>query len=231
MEAGFVVMTRNKAAAFPVEEPIVCMFSMPGHTSRICWLYPFTVREFFKRCLFIKTKLNRQFYIEVIRGLREDVWRKFPVKWHTQDWLLHHKSAPAYMVFVYSTAFNWEQHGGGPPPSSLRLTHVPKDENPVKGKKFKNTTDNEGESQTVLERIMTGVIEMLSAVREVLAASTRVQYQSVTKVSITLLYHPSPNTFGSHLVCEMSVCCKVPYGAAFLRFSSVLGVKPCLHFH
>lgn len=29
----------------------------------------------------------------------------------------------------------------------------------------------------------------------------------------------------------MFVCRKVPYGAAFLRFSSVLGVKPCMHFH
>jgi len=72
---------------------------------------------------------------------------------------------------------------------------------------------------------------MFSAVREVLAATTRVQYQPVTKVSITLLYHPSPNTVGSHLVCEMSVCRKVPYGAAFLRFSSVLGVKPRMNFH
>jgi hypothetical protein len=140
MEAGFVVMTQKQSSSIPGGRAH-CLHvqewqGMSGHTSRICWFFPFTVKEFFKRCLFIKTKLNHQFYIEVLRGLREDVWRKFPDKWHTQDWLLHHKSAPAHMVFVYSTAFNWEQHGDGPPPSSLRLTCVPKDEYPVKGTKI-----------------------------------------------------------------------------------------------
>jgi len=45
----------------------------------------------------------------------------------------------------------------------------PKTKVQLKGQKFKNITDNKAESQTVHE---TGITEILSAVREVLAPTT-----------------------------------------------------------
>ena len=196
---------------------------MSGHTSRICWLIPFTEREFFKRCLFIKDKLNHQFYIEVLRGLREDVWRKCPDIRHTQDWLLHHKNAPAHMAFVYSTAFNWEQYGGGPPPSSLRIICVRIDENLVKDTKIQEyhwywswITDSAGKNHE------TGILEILPA-RKVLAPPTLGTIPTCNQGKNNTVILLQSRSFGLHVVCEIFVCHKVPYGAAFLSFSSVLG--------
>ena len=40
--------------------------------------------------------INKEFYVEVLRSLRESVQRKRPEKWREGDWILHHDSAPAY---------------------------------------------------------------------------------------------------------------------------------------
>lgn len=89
-----------------MEEPIVCM-SKNDKACQVILLELLIVSLYsegiFKRWLFVKAKLNHQFYIEVLMDLMEVVWRKCPEKWHTQDWLFHHKNAPAHMVFVYST--------------------------------------------------------------------------------------------------------------------------------
>jgi len=38
---------------------------------------------------------NKDFYVEVLRRLRESVRRKRPEKWRDGDWILHHDNAPA----------------------------------------------------------------------------------------------------------------------------------------
>ena len=40
--------------------------------------------------------INREFYLEVLRRLRESVRRKRPEKWQNGDWILHHDNAPAH---------------------------------------------------------------------------------------------------------------------------------------
>jgi len=40
--------------------------------------------------------INREFYVEVLRCLRESVRRKRPEKWRDGDWILYHDNAPAH---------------------------------------------------------------------------------------------------------------------------------------
>jgi len=40
--------------------------------------------------------INKKFYVEVLRRLRESVRRKQPKKWPDGDWILHHDNAPAH---------------------------------------------------------------------------------------------------------------------------------------
>jgi len=40
--------------------------------------------------------INKEFYLEVLRRLRESVRRKRPEKWWDGDWILHHDNAPAH---------------------------------------------------------------------------------------------------------------------------------------
>ena len=39
--------------------------------------------------------INKEFYKEFLRHLRESVYRKWPEKWRDGDWILHHDNAPA----------------------------------------------------------------------------------------------------------------------------------------
>ena len=39
--------------------------------------------------------INKEFYLEFLRSLRESVRRKRPEKWQDSDWILHHDNAPA----------------------------------------------------------------------------------------------------------------------------------------
>ena len=40
--------------------------------------------------------INKEFYVEFLRGFRESVRRKRPEKWRDGDWILHHDNAPAH---------------------------------------------------------------------------------------------------------------------------------------
>jgi len=40
--------------------------------------------------------VNKEFYVEVLRRLRESFRRKRPEKWRDGDWILHHDNAPAH---------------------------------------------------------------------------------------------------------------------------------------
>ena len=40
--------------------------------------------------------INKEFYVEILRRLRESVRRKRPEKWQDGDWMLHHDNAPAH---------------------------------------------------------------------------------------------------------------------------------------
>ena len=54
--------------------------------------------------------VNQQFYLEVLRGLRENVRRKRPELWRSGDWFLNHDNAPAHTalsVTWYLASLGW----------------------------------------------------------------------------------------------------------------------------
>ncbi|GFQ75090.1 mariner Mos1 transposase [Trichonephila clavata] len=45
--------------------------------------------------------VNKEFYLDVKRRLREDVRRKRPVLWESSHWMLHHDRAPAHTANLH----------------------------------------------------------------------------------------------------------------------------------
>jgi hypothetical protein len=44
--------------------------------------------------------INVKFHGTVLRRLREDMRRKRPNKWHTNNWVLHHDNAPTHTTLA-----------------------------------------------------------------------------------------------------------------------------------
>ena len=44
--------------------------------------------------------VNKEFYVAVLKHLREAVCRKRPQLWTNQSWVLHHNNAPAHSSFL-----------------------------------------------------------------------------------------------------------------------------------
>jgi len=54
--------------------------------------------------------VNQEFYLEVLRRLRENVQRKRPELWRSGDWFLHHDKPPAHTalsVARYLASLGW----------------------------------------------------------------------------------------------------------------------------
>jgi len=54
--------------------------------------------------------VNQEFYLEVLRRMRENVRRKQPELWRSGDWFLHHDNAPAHIalsVTRYLASLGW----------------------------------------------------------------------------------------------------------------------------
>jgi len=54
--------------------------------------------------------VNQEFYLEVLRRMRENVRRKRPELWRSGDWFLHHDNAPAHTalsVTWYFASLGW----------------------------------------------------------------------------------------------------------------------------
>ena len=45
--------------------------------------------------------VNQEFYLEILRGLRENVQRKSPELWKSGDWFLHDDNAPAQQLCLW----------------------------------------------------------------------------------------------------------------------------------
>ena len=53
--------------------------------------------------------INKEFYVEFLRCLRESVRRKRPEKWRDGDWILYHVNAPAHTSHLVQRFF--AKHG------------------------------------------------------------------------------------------------------------------------
>jgi len=52
--------------------------------------------------------VNQQFYLKVLKRLRDIVRKKRPEIWSTSDWFLHHDNAPAHTALCVCSSF-WQK--------------------------------------------------------------------------------------------------------------------------
>jgi len=103
--------------------------------------------------------VNQEFYLDVLRRLRENVRRKRPELWRSGEWFLHQDNAPAHTalsVTRYLASLGWTviRH----PPYSLDLAPCdfflfPTMKNTLKGKRFATMEEVKTASQEALNNI------------------------------------------------------------------------------
>jgi len=104
--------------------------------------------------------VNQEFYLEVLRRLRENVRRKHPELWRSDDWFLQHDNAPAYTVLSvirYLASLGWTvvphpPHSLALAPCNLFLFPTTKKKT-LKGKRFANVEEVKTASQEALNNI------------------------------------------------------------------------------
>ena len=91
--------------------------------------------------------IKKEFYLEVLRHLRESVCRKRPEKLQNGDWILHHNNAPAHTSHLvqqflakYSTA-QLQQPPYSPDLALCDFFLFPRLKKVLKGHQFEATED------------------------------------------------------------------------------------------
>jgi transposase len=98
--------------------------------------------------------VNADFYCDVLRRLRENVWRKRPQKWRNQNLIIHHDRSFKVSQFLAKNNMTVIPH----PPYSPDLASCdfflfPKLKLRMKGQTFDTTEEIQEESQRVLDTI------------------------------------------------------------------------------
>ena len=111
--------------------------------------------------------VNQQFYLKVLKTLRDSVRKKRPEMWSSSDWFLH--NAPCPHGLECAAFFGKKEHDGYPSsslfiwPCAMRLFPVPSYERPS-GKHFANVSEVKKKMPEVLNISTEEFLEMFSAV-------------------------------------------------------------------
>jgi hypothetical protein len=104
--------------------------------------------------------VNGKFYCEVLKRLREGIWRKRPEKWKKNNWFLHHDNAPAHTSFdvrQFLTSKNITVIPHPPPyspdPAPCYLFLFPQMKLWLKGRRFDTTEEIHAETQEVMDTL------------------------------------------------------------------------------
>ena len=103
--------------------------------------------------------VNKEFYLNVLKRLREAVRRKRPEAWTNNTWMLHHDNAPAHASLVIREFFTKHETTVVPqPPYSPDLAPADfflflKLKSSLKGRRFQTVEEIEENSITDLRTI------------------------------------------------------------------------------
>lgn len=103
--------------------------------------------------------VNKEFYVQVLRRLREDVRRKRPELWKNKSWVLHHNNAPSHSSLLVSQFLAGNEIAVLPhPPYSPDLAPAdfflfPKLKTTLKGRRFQSVDEIQQNSQRQLRTI------------------------------------------------------------------------------
>jgi len=103
--------------------------------------------------------VNKEYYLEVMRRLREAIRRKRPELWQNNSWILHHDNAPAYTSllvrdFLAKSKTNMlPQSPYSPDMAPCNFFLFPKLKKTMKGRRFANIDEIKTESLKELNAI------------------------------------------------------------------------------
>ena len=86
--------------------------------------------------------VNKEFYLEIMRRLREAIRQKRTELWKTQSWILHHDNAPAHTLLLVREFLPKNKTVIMPQPlyspdlAPAEFFLLPKLKTPMKGKRF-----------------------------------------------------------------------------------------------
>lgn len=103
--------------------------------------------------------VNKEYYLGVMRRLRENVRRKRPDLWRNNSWILHHDNAPAHKAIIVNEFLNKnstniiEQPPYSPDMAPCDFFLFPKLKLPLRGTRFASIEDIKTNSQRELKAI------------------------------------------------------------------------------
>jgi len=103
--------------------------------------------------------VNQEFYLEVLKRMKENVQRKCPELWRSGEWFLHHDNAPAHTalsVTQYLASLGWTIAPHPPYSPDLALCDFflfPTMKKILKGKRFATVEEVKTASQEPLNNI------------------------------------------------------------------------------
>ena len=157
--------------------------------------------------------VNADFYCDVLRRLRENVWRKRPQKWQNQNLIIHHDNAPAHRSFKVSQFLATNNMIVVPhPPYSPDLYPCdfflfPKLKLRMKCRRFETIEEIQEESQRKLDKFQTGTSRNAGTAVFLQKGSTlKVMEEFNIQVKQTSFYKHCPGTFGYTLVVQLFIC-------------------------
>ena len=105
--------------------------------------------------------VNKEYYLSVMRRLREAIRKKRPELWANNSWILHHDNAPSHTALVLREFFAKNStHVAPQPPYSPDLAPCdfwlfPKLKRPLRGNRFESIEEIQRESARALKAIPT----------------------------------------------------------------------------
>ena len=105
--------------------------------------------------------MNQEFYLKVLKRLRNNVWKKRPEMWSIGDWFLHHDNAPAhtalsvqqFLAKINMTVIPHPPHSPDLVPCNFFL--FPRMKGQMKGKHFADVSKVKKKTLEVLNNIST----------------------------------------------------------------------------
>jgi len=125
-----------------------------GHVTDVFWFWGYRNHEYAPD----GQTINKEFYPQVLRRLRESVLRKRPEKWRDGDWILHHNNAPVHTSHLVQQFLakqgtaQLQQAPYSPDLASFDFFLLPRLQKVLKGHRFGATKDiKRNSTKTLLE--------------------------------------------------------------------------------
>ncbi|KAG5338923.1 MOS1T transposase, partial [Acromyrmex heyeri] len=112
-----------------------------------------------KKIVLANRRITKEYYLQVMRNLREAIRQKRPDLWKNKNWLLHHDNAPAHTSLLVreflakNNALMMPQPPYSPDLTSCDFFLFPKLKRPMKGRRYATIEEIKTASKEELNKI------------------------------------------------------------------------------